>query len=932
MVVVAVALSGVSDLASQTDPSGTYRTWTTEHFRIHAKHELADAAGHLAREAERAWHMLAAELVPPSGRIDVTLMDNVDFSNGFATVFPSKRITVFLTTPAGDVSLGHFDDWIRLVITHELVHIFHLDRTRGVWGVLRGVFGNAPGLFPNAYQPSWVAEGLATYYESKYTRAGRVRGGFHGQLLAARAGAGWPDPNDATFVSPAWPAGHRPYAWGSRFFTHQTALYGDSLIPRFVERTARQVWPLRISAPLVAAGGQPLDEAWNGLREAWRGRGGPRGRVLVRGLRTEPRARIGPDGRAFAYVHDDGRQTIHVAFHDPASGAHTSGPATNGDADLAWVGDALYAAQLEFTSPVEILSDLYRLEDGRRWRRLTRGRRLTTPFALPDGRLGVVAVAPGARALSTRDPLDGDLTDLPSPAADDWGRVAMSPDGRWLAGARLVDGHWDLVVWPAGMPEAAVAVTADQALDADPSWTPDGRTVLFTSERFGLPQVFGYGMDTGRVSRFTEEPTGARQPVMTVDGRLIYATVLADGFALVTLEAPHPGFGAGVASSALPLEAAAPVDVAESGYRPWPALRPHYWLPLYADEGRAGTFVGFGTTGSDPIGRTAYGATLSYAPGTNRVEGVLAARYTSWKALTLDAAVIQNWAFAGFVRDSVNNEFDVASRERFISGGVTWRWRRWRSSAFVRLGGELEDDRFFAVDPGAPDLSAADFVRGGPVLSAGWSRAERPPLAISPENGVAVSGLLRERWELGGPERSEEVRLSTQGYVALPLPGFAHWVLAADVRGGAKGGRGAFELGGESGALFEVAPGIALGERRAFPLRSYPANDQRFTWVATGAVELRIPLFLVASGVGSLPLGIDRLSVTLFAESGTGGAGPEALKALQFPGAGAEGVFDLAIGSDIPLRIRLGIGIPLRTGLGVIGGDPRGYVAFGPSF
>src|SRR5438309_4329354 len=50
-------------------------------------------------------------------------------------------------------------------------------------------------LFPyttlfRSYQPSWVTEGLATYYESKFTNAGRVRGSFHTQLLGADRAAG----------------------------------------------------------------------------------------------------------------------------------------------------------------------------------------------------------------------------------------------------------------------------------------------------------------------------------------------------------------------------------------------------------------------------------------------------------------------------------------------------------------------------------------------------------------------------------------------------------------------------------------------------------------------------------------------------------------------------------------------------------------------
>lgn len=922
----AAVLTGA--LRAQADPSGSYRTWTTAHFRIHARAELADAAQALARESERAWSLLAAELVPPGGRTDVVLFDDADFSNGFATVFPSKRVTIFLTTPAGDVSLGHFDDWLRLVMIHELVHIFHLDRTKGVWGLLRAVFGNAPGVFPNAYQPSWVAEGIATYYESKFTRAGRVRGGFHGQLLASRAADGWPDPNDATFVGPAWPGGFRPYAWGSRFFTHQVAHYGDSVVPRFVETTSAQLWPLRISGPLRGAGGTALEPGWHALREAWTGRGASQGRVLVRGLRVEPRPRVGPDGRTIAYVHDDGRATIHLAFLDPATGDRRGGPLTNGDAELAWVGDTLYATQLDFPSPVEILSDLYRLREGG-WERLTRGARITMPFALDDGRVGVLTTLPGTHAVSAWDPRDDRLEGVPTPPGTDWGRLAVSPDGAWIAGARHADGRWDLVLWPPGRPEEVVQVTADQALDVDPSWTPDGATVLFTSERFGLPQVFGYRPADGRVVRYTEEPFGARQPAMTADGRLLYATLLSDGFAVVARDAPAPAYGAAVAETAPRYEPAPEVATRETGYRPWAALRPRYWLPLLQDEGPAGTFLGAVTTGADPVGRFAYSASLSVAPSTGRILGVVGTRFTRWKRFTTDLSVSQDWDFAGVVQDPQALTFNVGARERFATGGLTWRWRRWRSSAFARLGVEWEDDRFFADGVDAPDVSSFDFNRWGPVLSAGWSRAERPALAISPENGVAVSGLLRVREEIGGSETSRELRGAVSGWLGLDLPGFAHWVLAANVRAGHRTGRGTFELGGESGSLFELAPGIVLGSREAFPLRAYPENAERFTWVATGALELRIPLFLVAEGLWKLPLGVDRVSLALFGETGMAN-GEDAL--FRFPGVGGELVLDLALGNEIPLRVRTGLAVPVRDGLGADAGTPRGYVAFGPAF
>ena len=193
-----------------------------------------------AREAERSYGLLATELHPPRGVVDITLADDIDAANGFTTVFPTNRITIFAAPPAGDHGLLFFDNWLRLVTTHELAHVFHLDRSRGLWGGLQRVFGRAPGLFPNEYQPSWVIEGLATYYESKFTNAGRVRGSFHTQLLGAdRAAGASRSPWNATLFT-RWADGLVPYAYGSRFFHYLAGAAGDSVVPRFAEATDRK--------------------------------------------------------------------------------------------------------------------------------------------------------------------------------------------------------------------------------------------------------------------------------------------------------------------------------------------------------------------------------------------------------------------------------------------------------------------------------------------------------------------------------------------------------------------------------------------------------------------------------------------------------------------------------------------------------------------
>ncbi|HMH82118.1 MAG TPA: hypothetical protein VK531_04555, partial [Gemmatimonadales bacterium] len=61
---------------AQVDPSGSWRTLHTPHFRIHFRPAYRAAALTEAREAERSYRVLAAELHPPRGVVDITLADD----------------------------------------------------------------------------------------------------------------------------------------------------------------------------------------------------------------------------------------------------------------------------------------------------------------------------------------------------------------------------------------------------------------------------------------------------------------------------------------------------------------------------------------------------------------------------------------------------------------------------------------------------------------------------------------------------------------------------------------------------------------------------------------------------------------------------------------------------------------------------------------
>ncbi len=140
---------------------------------------MESLAERAAERAERAYALLSERIATaPGGRVQLLLTDHADFSNGFATPVPFNRITVYARPPIDGGSLSYFDDWLELVITHELVHTFHFEMAGTAGKVIRAVMGRLPAawpVFPSAAAPTWMSEGLATYFESGLTGAGRVR-------------------------------------------------------------------------------------------------------------------------------------------------------------------------------------------------------------------------------------------------------------------------------------------------------------------------------------------------------------------------------------------------------------------------------------------------------------------------------------------------------------------------------------------------------------------------------------------------------------------------------------------------------------------------------------------------------------------------------------------------------------------------------------
>ena len=127
LLLTAVACDTASG-ASLFDPAYRFRTLPTEHFVIHF-HQGEDAlARRMARIAEDTWHALERSLgLTPPRRTLIVLADQTELFNGYATPVPYDTVVLYAVAPSG--SSSDFDDWLRLLFTHEFTHIVHLDRS-----------------------------------------------------------------------------------------------------------------------------------------------------------------------------------------------------------------------------------------------------------------------------------------------------------------------------------------------------------------------------------------------------------------------------------------------------------------------------------------------------------------------------------------------------------------------------------------------------------------------------------------------------------------------------------------------------------------------------------------------------------------------------------------------------------------------------------
>ncbi len=928
---VALALLLATARVGAVDPSLPWKTLSSPHFNLHFHPGEERLAPQILSLAERVHERLTAEFGwVPKEKTEIVLTDEMDLANGFSTPFPFNKMQLNLVPPHAIGVVDDFDDWYEMLLIHEYTHILHLDKVSGSPGAVRGVLGRNLFTFPSLFQPSWMHEGLATWYETDLDRGvGRGQSAVFAMMMRAEVMGGI-KPFDQVSMGglTVWPQGHVPYLYGVHFFQFLEERYGRARVKALLERYSANLVPYLFHSNFRRVLGKDTPQLWREFSEYLEGRYAPqlaaiRAQGVVQGERTTDHAyrtaspRAG-DAGAVWYIRDDDLAHPALMRWTPGEGAV---PVTRVHpfARIDYHPEAgILLSQPEVVDNYQFLFDLYRVDpDSGRVRRLTRGGRYSFGAWDPTGEhIAAVQVrsgqsrlllldAEGRERAVLREGRDGEILS----------KLDFAPDGRRIA-LSVWRGRWDLEVLDLDTGQLT-KLTDDSAIEGDPQYTPDGRYLLFSSDHGGTYNLRRLELASGALETLTNVETGAFDPTMDAAGVLTYLGYGPTGYDLYRMNAPAPVAPLAAVKAPARLVPAAPVPEAEAApmeardYTPWPSLKPTSWFPVavVTDE----LFeVGASIWGADALAGHRYTAALTVEANFGLLSPQLGYVYHDRLALTAGRRHVYDHTGDGVIKRI--RQVDLAELAllfpRFsldhtmaLHLGVHGSW-------------ESEAHRESGV---APFEDTRDTVAG---VAFTFDSTEHYPRAVSRGDGREIR-VAAESSDAFDSDYSGEVYVGDwREFFSLGR----HVLAVRAAQGWGTDRPRPFELGGAATGLEDLV--LFRFNQRRYPLRGYPSGLAELTGrrFRLGSLEWRFPIREVERAFRRPPLGLHRLSGNLFVDAGATwehGGEPEEYRR----GVGLELMADTNLFYLMDLDLRLGLAHGLDDG-----GETQVYLTLGSEF
>ena len=612
------------------------------------------------------------------------------------------------------------------------------------------------------------------------------------------------------------------------------------------------------------------------------------GRALTHSAESNLLPHYSADGRDLVWLQYDGYTLPYVRAMPVGS-------------DVSKARDIV---QIDAMGPFDLLPDnslvyeqgrvfrtVYSYEDLFRWDartgqtvRLTTGKRARDPAVSPDGRRVAFSMnehSTSVLAVMPLGPGEKESVVWRGDRFDECYQPAWSPDGTRIAfSAWLKGGYRDILVVELASGKVD-AITHDRAVDMEPAWSADGKTLYFDSNRTGITNIYAFDFADRSTWQVTNVLGGAFASHASPDGKRIAFenAVAAGGYDLYELPLDRSTWipARDYLDDKPPPTVIPDTDTIVSQPRPYRALEtlaPQTWvgtLDTSADT------LSITTGGTDAVGLHSY----SLAVGLDLDRG--------------DTNVGASYNYAGFRPQlGISGARSIVERGGWKVNGVNKTYFEEDWSGTLSLGIPLEsrpssswslsfdyDFDWFRLAKGPlvpndpnqrePIMPPTNYVQAGVGSRLAFSRVRSTTFALGPQTGFDASVSLRvDHPAFGATYHNVTVSYATDMYQRLwgVTPVLALRLVGA-IRTGDLVADNGFGLGGIPAqdvamSIVNSARSASSGYLRGYAVRSAVGNQYHLL-----NLEYRQELWQIEHGLGTLPIYIRRLHLGLLTDAGT---------------------------------------------------------------
>ncbi len=769
------------------DHSQDWRTTQTEHFSIHYLPEIAEPISHLVEMVEPIHAKITSKYKwVPKGKVHVVVTDNMDESNGLSTPIPYNSIYLYIAPPTDDSALDYYDDWLKLLFTHEFTHTVHIDMVGGLNTILRNIFGRI--IVPNGAQQQWAIEGLAELEETDETTKGRGRSPFVEMFIRTVSLENkFLGIDRATYWQDSYPFGNAAYFYGIKFYQYLVKRYGREKITELTKSTSDSIIPAFFNFKTKKVFGKSFSRLWQEWRneesKKWTEfasvhQQNPQGQPL-----EEPGYRL--EGIP---VWADGGKTLYAGVISPESQSQlrkytwdaqqkvkseklNAGPVPS---RFSLEGKYLFYSKNGFVSRFKSTSDLFAFDlKEKKSIRLTRGLRVRDPIVVDGGFIATRNNHLKASIIKIKRPAfeKDDFEALEKPdyevlfeaqGFDTIAKPALSPNKQFLVFSMRRENEGRHLYLLDLRSKEVRTLTSGSFDEYYPTWSEGGGEIYFQSARpldkdSQGPRVFNIyalRLSDGSIRSLTQVLTGAAWPV-PYKNTLAFGYFRSTGYEIRTLQiAPEKTAELVSAPSWAKVyqkgSDAKVTSISSTSYDSGQTLLPHYVLPiiLYSETD---SIFGAAIGSYDPLQRHMWSGLGYYISGPSSPGGAISYAYNSNLPVTFFAgasAGIQDYGNVLVVSDGTNLYLSSQRYyERLYSGYLGLSGRVFTTNGFSGLS--LGTTSFFELRQPLLDLPAG-LLSGKQRLRNAPTGELSDPLLSRPEEGMQAGQVVHLTYQTPG--------------------------------------------------------------------------------------------------------------------------------------------------------------------------------------